>query len=322
MEAVALVSGGKDSCMAILKSQQYGHRIVAIANLIPENTEHDEVDSYMYQTVGHSIIKTIAEAIGVPLFQRKIKGKPINTQVLQFPIGKIHYEVEDLHILLEEVTKALPSIKCVCSGAILSNYQRNRVENVCDRLGLVSLAYLWQRDQSDLLREMVFDAGIDAVLVKVASMGLNPHKHLGKSLKDLYPFLTGEFKDMGCHPCGEGGEYETLTLDCPFFRKTIQINKSTLVGDLTTDIAPVALLRIEDVSLIPKGGGGEKRTSLKGHVVKGDGQSPTTPKKGDVKRTKRRYQAGKRDGRMQLLLYKRLSVLHVHPFSHSLRESC
>lgn len=52
------------------------------------------------------------------------------------------------------------------SGAILSNYQRTRVENVCGRLGLTSLAYLWRRPQSPLLAEMV-DAGLDAVLVKV-----------------------------------------------------------------------------------------------------------------------------------------------------------
>lgn len=55
----------------------------------------------------------------------------------------------------------------VGSGAILSNYQRTRVENVCGRLGLTSLAYLWRRPQSPLLAEMV-EAGLDAVLVKVS----------------------------------------------------------------------------------------------------------------------------------------------------------
>ena len=40
------------------------------------------------------------------------------------------------------------------------------MENVCGRLGLTSLAYLWRRSQSPLLAEMV-EAGVDAVLVKV-----------------------------------------------------------------------------------------------------------------------------------------------------------
>lgn len=40
----------------------------------------------------------------------------------------------------------------------------------CSRLGLSSLAYLWRRDQQELLSEMI-SSGIEAVLVKVAAMG-------------------------------------------------------------------------------------------------------------------------------------------------------
>lgn len=65
-------------------------------------------------------------------------------------------EVEDMSILLREVKRQIPSITAVSSGAIASDYQRLRVENVCSRLGLISLAYLWKQDQSLLLQEMVF----------------------------------------------------------------------------------------------------------------------------------------------------------------------
>lgn len=64
-------------------------------------------------------------------------------------------EVEDMFILLNEVKKQIPSVSAVSSGAIASDYQRLRVESVCSRLGLVSLAYLWKLDQSLLLQEMV-----------------------------------------------------------------------------------------------------------------------------------------------------------------------
>lgn len=64
-------------------------------------------------------------------------------------------EVEDLFILLNEVKQQIPSITAVSSGAIASDYQRLRVESVCSRLGLVSLAYLWKQDQTFLLTEMV-----------------------------------------------------------------------------------------------------------------------------------------------------------------------
>lgn len=40
----------------------------------------------------------------------------------------------------------------------------------CSRLGVVCLAYLWRRDQEELLQEMI-EAGVKAVIIKVASMG-------------------------------------------------------------------------------------------------------------------------------------------------------
>ena len=55
-------------------------------------------------------------------------------------------------------------------------------------MGLVSLAYLWQRDQKLLLKEML-QAGVSAVIIKVACLGLKPTKHLGRSLEEVYPYL-------------------------------------------------------------------------------------------------------------------------------------
>lgn len=74
MKVVALVSGGKDSCYAMMKCIQYGHEIVALANLMPGDDSVDELDSYMYQTVGHQIVVSYAECMGLPLFRRRIQG--------------------------------------------------------------------------------------------------------------------------------------------------------------------------------------------------------------------------------------------------------
>ena len=35
----------------------------------------------------------------------------------------------------------------------------------------------------------MIDTGMDAVLIKIAAYGLNPHKHLGKSIKELYDYF-------------------------------------------------------------------------------------------------------------------------------------
>ena len=59
---------------------------------------------------------------------------------------------------------------------------------MCARLGLSSLAYMWHQPQAQLLRGMI-KADIQAILVKVAAMGLDPHKHLGCSLAQIEPVM-------------------------------------------------------------------------------------------------------------------------------------
>ena len=49
------------------------------------------------------------------------------------------------------------------------------------------LAYLWQREQDELLQEMI-NVGLVAVVIKVAGIGLT-EKHLGKTLAEMQPTL-------------------------------------------------------------------------------------------------------------------------------------
>ncbi|XP_019421815.1 PREDICTED: diphthine--ammonia ligase isoform X1 [Lupinus angustifolius] len=240
MKVVALVSGGKDSCYAMMKCIQYGHQIVALANLLPVDDSVDELDSYMYQTVGHQIVVSYAECMGLPLFRRRIQGSTRH-QELGYRITQGD-EVEDMFNLLCEVKRQIPSVNAVSSGAIASDYQRLRVESVCSRLGFVSLAYLWRQDQSLLLQEMIAN-GIVAVTVKVAAMGLDPAKHLGKELAFLNPYLHKLKELYGINVCGEGGEYETLTLDCPLFTNArIVLDEYEVVRHSSDSIAPVGVL--------------------------------------------------------------------------------
>eukprot|EP00740_Mantoniella_antarctica_P002777 CAMPEP_0181365862 /NCGR_PEP_ID=MMETSP1106-20121128/10341_1 /TAXON_ID=81844 /ORGANISM="Mantoniella antarctica, Strain SL-175" /LENGTH=654 /DNA_ID=CAMNT_0023481061 /DNA_START=513 /DNA_END=2474 /DNA_ORIENTATION=+ len=180
----------------------------------------EELDSYMYQTVGHRAVAAYGELTGLPLFRRRIAGTSQHTQ-LAYPVGEAAVEgdeVEDLRALLAAVVAATPSVRAVTSGAILSDYQRLRVEAVCADLGLVSLAYLWRQPQG-LMLETLCAAGVDAILIKVAAMGLVPGRHLGRSLAEMRPTLYRIEREFGSHCCGEGGEFETLALDCPLFRR-------------------------------------------------------------------------------------------------------
>eukprot|EP00053_Salpingoeca_punica_P019891 m.204166 g.204166 ORF g.204166 m.204166 type:complete len:721 (-) comp17743_c0_seq3:4374-6536(-) len=242
MKVVALVSGGKDSCHNMLHCVALGHEIVALANLHPPAGHGDEMDSFMYQTVGHEAIELIAQAMQLPLFRRAVSGTAVSQ-------GKAYAatpgdEVEDLLELLQAVRAAHPDVGGVAVGAILSDYQRLRVESVCARMGLTVLAYLWQRNQAELLDEMLA-CNLSAVLIKVAALGLEPKRHLGKTLREVRGVMHKLEQMYGVHICGEGGEYESLTLDSPlFWYGRIVIDETRIVAHADNDVAPVGYLQI------------------------------------------------------------------------------
>lgn len=209
MKFCALVSGGKDSCMNLLYCQKEGHELVVCANLHPKPNEPEEIDSFMFQTVGSSSMHNLAECLGVPLYTHEISD------------ASGEQAVDDVVAVLSKVLKHHPEIKGVSVGAIASVYQQIRVDKACAKLGLISLAFLWQRDQKELLTDII-QSGMDARIIKVAGIGLD-ERHLNKSLAELQPYLL-ELNDMyGFHPCGEGGEYETMVFDGPQFKNSLEM---------------------------------------------------------------------------------------------------
>ncbi|KAH6915328.1 meiotically up-regulated 71 protein [Coprinopsis sp. MPI-PUGE-AT-0042] len=266
MKYVALLSGGKDSCFNLLHCQKNGHQIVAAASLGPQPGK-DELDSYMYQTVGQDAIELVAQALDVHLYRRIISGDAVQQgseyggRSASEAGGVQGDETEDLYELLTNVLEHHPEVKGVSVGAILSNYQRVRVEHVCRRLSLTPLCYLWQRDQSELLSEMI-EAGLTAVLIKVAGIGLTP-KHLGKTLGEMQPTLMKLNSLYGSHVCGEGGEYETLTIDSPMFKSRIILEELETVIHSDNDFATVAYLRVKKGSMEAK----ETHSTLEGLAV-------------------------------------------------------
>jgi diphthine-ammonia ligase len=150
MKVVALISGGKDSCYSILKCQENGHEVVALANLHPEKGAPDELDSFCFQTVGHSMVDLYPSCTGLPLYRLQFTGNSTNRELSYSESDGD--EVEDLRRLLAFVKADFPGLGGVASGAIASDYQRLRVEHVCSSLRLTSLAYLWHQPQIRLLQ--------------------------------------------------------------------------------------------------------------------------------------------------------------------------
>uniref|UniRef100_A0A915E2Z6 Diphthine--ammonia ligase n=1 Tax=Ditylenchus dipsaci TaxID=166011 RepID=A0A915E2Z6_9BILA len=228
MKVVALISGGKDSCYNMMCCKTNGHEVVCLGNLFPGQTH--EIDSYMYQSVGHEGIKMIAEAINLPLFRQEISGKP---KSIEMPyVFDESDEVEDLYTLLKTIQEKFPDVRGVSVGAINSTYQKERVENVCARLNLTPLCYLWERNQLELFDEM--------------QTSRNDLQQMREHLIDMH-------NKYGSHICGEGGEFETFVVDCPLYNTRISIDHSEVViHGADQNIAPVAYLKLTELSLKQK----------------------------------------------------------------------
>nr|CAH7744208.1 unnamed protein product [Callosobruchus chinensis] len=92
---------------------------------------------------------------------------------------------------------------------------------------------------------------VDAILIKVASLGLDI-KHLGRSLSLMQPHLLAMHEKYGLNVCGEGGEYESLTLDCPLFVSRLVVKDSEVVIHSDDPIAPVGYLIFKKLELETK----------------------------------------------------------------------
>lgn len=209
VKLAALVSGGKDSLYAMHIMQKQNYEISCFVTLDSENK-----DSYMYHTPNISLVGLQAESFGVPIIVQKTKGEKED-------------ELSDLETALS-VAKEKYKIEGVVCGAIFSNYQRTRVENVCDKLGLKIFTPLWHMNQELLLRNLL-DEGFEFLFSSIAGEGFDK-TYLGKVITSSDVDKLVEInKKIGINIAGEGGEYESLVVNAPFFKSKIKILDSEVL---------------------------------------------------------------------------------------------
>jgi len=109
-------------------------------------------------------------------------------------------------------------------GAVASEYQHRRVNRIGHELGLPVFAPLWRLDPVHLVHEYL-RAGMRIVFSSVSAAGLDA-SWLGRAWDAATVAKLLELRQThGVHPCGEGGEFETLVLDAPFFRERIVVDR-------------------------------------------------------------------------------------------------
>lgn len=214
----ALVSSGKDSWFAAYTMHKQNYDLACIITLKSKNQA-----SYMFHTPNVDVVKLQAEAADIPL-------------IMHETMGEKEEELKDLEEAMR-IAKEKYKIEGIVSGALYSNYQRERIEKIADKLGLKIFAPLWHIDQEYEMRELLRQ-GFRIILSSVAAEGFDT-SWLGRVLteKDVDKLVMLQ-KKSGLNIAFEGGEAESLVLDCPLFKKRIVL-KETEISEEETHTAQI-----------------------------------------------------------------------------------
>jgi ABC transporter with metal-binding/Fe-S-binding domain ATP-binding protein len=201
-----LYSGGKDSNYSIFEIKKRGHDVVCLISIVPMIS-----DSLLFHFPNIRLTSTLAQAIDLPILNFQSNTSKLSDEVL----------------ILE---RALVSVKDefgvqgIVHGGISSNFQKSNFETVCKKLGLLNFCPLWNLDSSMYLHKMI-DQKFEIVIVGVSALGLD-REWLGKLLDhDNVKRLESLSLRYGFNLNFEGGEAETIVIDCPLYKKKFRIKQ-------------------------------------------------------------------------------------------------
>lgn len=197
-----LLSGGKDSVYsAYLASKE--HELVCAITIVSENSA-----SYMFHTPNIDKVGLQCESMNIPLFIAKTKGVK-------------EEELVDLKKAISDAKEKF-NLDAIVTGAVGSKYQADRIQAICDQLGLECINPIWQINQVQLLKDLVAN-NFHVIVGAIAAYGLDK-SWIGKEIdEEMISKLKKLQETIGLNPAFEGGEIESFVIDCPLFSKKISI---------------------------------------------------------------------------------------------------
>lgn len=202
MRIAVLSSGGKDSSAAWWWAMCRGWEIAAVVTV-----DIQDGDSHMFQVPSTNWVERQALLANVPWVNVPASGS-----------------VEDEIEALEQALSKL-EIDGIVSGALRSDFQKQRFECMSQRLNIHSFSPLWHQTPIEHLKGMV-EAGFQIMLTSVSCEGLD-HTWLGHVLtKSSLLELHALSKQHRFNVDGEGGEYETFVLGGPIWSRALRVEGS------------------------------------------------------------------------------------------------
>lgn len=196
--AIASWSGGKDGCLAAYRAQKQGYELRYLLNFISRESKRG-----CFHGLAGDILRYQGELIGIPLVQWEVSP------------DMQKYEEEFKAAVNQFKAKGITSM---VFGDIYLEEHESWVERVCKELQITAVEPLWEVPVEKILNEFI-KIGFKAVIVscKADVMG---KEYIGRMIDQS---LIDELKRKGVCPCGEKGEFHTLVVDGPNFKKPLEI---------------------------------------------------------------------------------------------------
>jgi len=198
-QAFASWSGGKDGCLACYLAASGGLKVRYLLNMVTE----DGKASWSHGMAA-KWLNMQAKAIGIPLMQQR------TTQA--------DYEATFKKTLIDFKREG---ITAGVFGDIDFNAHQEWIERVCAAGGITPHLPLWEMDQNKILKDFV-DLGFETIVV-ATNAELMDDSWLGRKIDRGFISDIGKLKNVT--PCGESGEYHTLVIDGPIFKKRLEVIK-------------------------------------------------------------------------------------------------
>jgi len=196
-------SGGKESSLACYRAKANGLTPSYLLNLTSEDGSRSRTHG-----LAREVLLLQAEAIGIPLIQRKTSWKD--------------YE-DNFKKTVLELKEA--GIEGGVFGDIDLEEHRAWVRRVCQETGIRAHLPLWGKEQKEILEDFI-NLGFEAIVVAIKIEFLG-ERWLGRKIDDEFVNKMIAFENIT--PCGEAGEYHTLVIDGPLFKKKIKIVETRIV---------------------------------------------------------------------------------------------
>jgi diphthine-ammonia ligase len=191
-------SGGKDCCLAAYKAIQQGIEIECLLNMTTNDNERS-----CSHGMASKWIQAQSEALGIPL--------------RQYPTTQNNYANIFTNALIELNKQG---VTVGVFGDIDFNPHREWIDNICTPAGIKPVLPLWLGNQNDIVKEFI-NLGFKAKVV-ATRLDLLGEEWLGRTVDHEFLKNLTQF-NKSITPCGEAGEFHTIVVDGPLFKKRLEI---------------------------------------------------------------------------------------------------